>query len=128
MNRFNTCQDLIGPSDRCVDAPYTDIASSVLVKAIADWRKYRDLAGLPKNKSYSDWLVRCGFISARKELLRFFHSEWCEFLVGAVIDIPYQEFLTLIGVPKAKRFSAHIPCLWNAHELAAQSKRSMEAA
>jgi hypothetical protein len=78
--------------------PYTDIASSVLVKAISDWRKYSCELGLPNSASYRFWLDRKGFYSARQELKKFFLSGWCEFLAGAVIDIPYRDFLKAIGV------------------------------
>jgi len=96
MNRFDTCQGLIGPSAYSAEMPYIDIASSILVKAISDWRKHGCEIGLPRN--YRFWLDRKGFRSARQELKRFFLSKWCEFLVGAVIDIPYRDFLEAIGV------------------------------
>ena len=97
MNRLDTCQGLVGPSACSAEMPYTDIASSILVKAVSDWRRYKCEIALPRDASYRFWLDREGFYTARQELKKFFLSEWCEFLVGAVIDIPYRDFLKAIG-------------------------------
>ena len=91
---------LLGPSDCSAEMPYTDIASSVLIQAIADWRKYGYMAKMTKNEPYRDFLKDTAFNNPRQELLEFFHSGWCEFLVCAVIDLPYEVFLKEIGVPK----------------------------
>lgn len=98
MNRFDTCQGLIGPGAYTAEMPYISMASSVLVKAIADWRRYSYMADLPRNASYRFWLDRKGFRSARQELKRFFTSKWCEFLLGAVTDLPYDDFLKALSI------------------------------
>ncbi|MBC8493004.1 MAG: hypothetical protein H8D43_04385 [Chloroflexi bacterium] len=97
-SRFETCYQLIGPGDCTASVPFTDIAASVLVKAIADWRMHGGETELPDKGGYRYWLDRRGFRSPRQELLRFFKSDWCEFLVGAVVDMPHDDFLRAVGV------------------------------
>ena len=98
VSRFDTCQGLIGPGGYTAKMPYISMASSVLVKAIADWRRYGGEPKLPRNPDYRYWLDRKGFRSSRQELKRFFTSKWCEFLLGAVTDLPYDDFLKALGV------------------------------
>ena len=98
-SRFQTCYQLIGPGSSTASIPFTDMAASVLVKAIADWRQHGATEGLAvRDTGYRGWLARRGFRSARQELLRFFQSDWCQFLMGAITDLPCEDFLKEIGV------------------------------
>lgn len=77
---------------------HKDIASSVVVHALGDWREY---AGVTDNKirdgEYCYLLEGLKFDSPRQELLEFLCGDWCCFLVEG-LGMPHDVFLQELGL------------------------------
>ncbi len=94
-------RSLIAPCDS--DHPYLDLAASIIVMAVQDWRTYSEtLIHDIVNTEYRRVITMAGFDSPREELVSFFYSEWCLFLLGG-FDVSYEamvEELEKWGLPR----------------------------
>jgi len=79
----------------CPDANWAvDMAASVVAQANLDWHKYSgqedcDIA----DREYAEVVADAGFTSPREELIAFFDSEWCLFLVDGVPKVSYEAMM-----------------------------------
>lgn len=74
--------------------PAVDIASSVVVQANLDWHKYADQEDCEiTDREYAEIIADAGFASPREELIAFFYSEWCLFLVDGVPAVSYEAMM-----------------------------------
>ena len=78
---------------------YADIASSIVVHALGDWREYAEAAGNDiRDGEYHYLLKAFKFDSPRQELLKFLCGDWCCFLVEGLSSISHNVFLRELGL------------------------------
>jgi len=85
-------RSLAAPCD--ADHPLLDLAASIVVKAVHDWRRYGKLedCGRIGSPLYIRVIHGAGFSSPREELISFFRSEWCRDLL-APFSIDYKTMI-----------------------------------
>jgi len=85
-------RSLVSPCD--AEHPYLDLAASIVVKAIHDWRRYGKLLDCSAigSPQYIVVIHGAGFSSPREELIGFFRSEWCRDLL-APFSIDYKTMI-----------------------------------
>lgn len=77
---------------------HKDIASSIVVQALADWREYAEATDRKiRDGEYRYLLEELKFDSPRQELLEFLRKDWCCFLVEG-LGMPHDVFLRELGL------------------------------
>jgi len=77
---------------------HKDIASSIVVHALGDWREYAEAADNQiRDQEYRYLLEAFKFDSPRQELLKFLRGDWCCFLVEG-LGMAHDVFLQQIGL------------------------------
>ena len=77
-----------------VSKGYRQLACSILLQAITDWRTYGGKKEL-RDRRMREFIEWSGFPTPRQELLSFFYSGGCQGLCCCV-DIDYEEVLKKI--------------------------------
>ncbi len=84
--------------------PYTDLAASVVVKALQDWNTYGHETDCDiGDAEYRRVITGAGYASPQEELIGFFRGERCQFLVGGFKNVSYDammEELQKWGLPR----------------------------
>lgn len=78
-----------------IDGRYADLAVAILANAVSDWQslKYGDVNARYRRKNRTEFITR-------DEMLRFWYSEWFEFLLGSVSTISPDEIREYLHVPE----------------------------
>jgi len=76
----------------CGGDPYLDLAASIVVKAVQDWRAYGHIAYPEVPSLYARVLYDMKFPSPHSELVAFFRSEWCRALVDN-FEVSYEAMI-----------------------------------
>lgn len=79
--------------------PHVDLASSIVVHALGDWRAYVETVDNEiQDGEYCHLLEELKFDSPRRELLEFLCKDWCCFLVEGLSSMSHDVFLQELGL------------------------------
>jgi hypothetical protein len=97
-----------------VDNAYRSLLVEILFVAVRDWKSYQDVDSRrsveivaeypwignrsPDFANACHYAIGCGFDSPRNEMIRFFNSDWCLYMLDG-LDLDRDEILNQIGVP-----------------------------
>jgi len=81
---------------------HADIASSIVVHALGDWRAYAETVDNDiRDEEYHYLLKAFEFDSPRQELLEFLCGDWCCFLVEGISSMSHDVFLQELGLNRS---------------------------
>lgn len=78
-----------------IDERYVDLAGAILANSVADWQslKYGEVNARYRRKNRTEFITR-------DEMLRFWYSEWFEFLLESISTISPDEIREYLHVPE----------------------------
>ena len=107
-------RSLIAPCD--VGHPWLDMAASIVTKALQDWKTYGQAVDCDiGDPAYGCQIAKWGYGSPQAELISFFCSEWCRWLLGG-FNVSYEAMIEELqerGFPKvnAEIIERYLPVL-----------------